>query len=198
MQVSCTLTLRRIEIIEPVQVSCTLTLAGFRISEPVQASSIFHKNTANYSAFIEKVGPGGGVVPYIYIHNIICNLVFIDCQESLGTKPSPGLAGSGFVWDSRHVVTNYHVINELQTPLGHGILMATCRPYVTFLQSEKSGALKEDYGFSCLLRPEAALLFGSGCRLGFRKEDSGEKLGLPKSLRVSKDLRKALAGLFQC
>ena len=71
VQVSCTLTLRRIEIIEPVQVSCTLTLAGFRISEPVQASSIFHKNTANYSAFIEKV-------PYIYICQIcIYHMIYI-------------------------------------------------------------------------------------------------------------------------
>ena len=70
-----------IEFIEPVQVSCTLTLAGFRISEPVQASSFFHKNTANYSAFIEKVGPGGG---WYHIYIYIC--ILIDIYTS--TKPT--------------------------------------------------------------------------------------------------------------
>ncbi|CAK9103251.1 unnamed protein product [Durusdinium trenchii] len=47
--------------------------------------------------------------------------------DSTGAKPSAGLAGSGFVWDNRHVVTNYNVINEMQTP------------YVTFLLNDKSG-----------------------------------------------------------
>eukprot|EP00434_Breviolum_minutum_P002425 symbB.v1.2.002143.t1/scaffold106.1/size366728/31 len=54
-------------------------------------------------------------------------------EDSLGTKPSAGLAGSGFVWDNSHVVTNYHVINELQTP------------FVTFLQNDKSGNKRLSY-----------------------------------------------------
>eukprot|EP00438_Fugacium_kawagutii_P033752 Skav209668 [mRNA] locus=scaffold2126:278934:280100:+ [translate_table: standard] len=54
-------------------------------------------------------------------------------EDSLGTKPSAGLAGSGFVWDDRHVVTNYHVINELQTP------------FVTFLLNDKSGSKRQSY-----------------------------------------------------
>ncbi|CAE7214784.1 Protease Do-like 1, chloroplastic [Symbiodinium microadriaticum] len=54
-------------------------------------------------------------------------------KESMGEKPSPGIAGSGFVWDKKHVVTNYHVINELQTP------------YVTFLLKDGEGSKRLSY-----------------------------------------------------
>ena len=78
-----------------MQVSYTLTLAGFRISEPVQASSIFHKNTANYSAFIEKVGPGGGGTIYIYIYHDIIDLPMHTHHISMEIiTHSPARAGS--------------------------------------------------------------------------------------------------------
>ena len=72
-----------------MQVSCTLTLAGFRISEPVRASSIFHKNTANYSAFIEKVGPGGGGTICIYNDNKSSD----NSNEVILERPSSSSAG---------------------------------------------------------------------------------------------------------
>jgi len=54
-------------------------------------------------------------------------------KDTLGEKPSAGIAGSGFVWDKQHVVTNYHVISELQTP------------YVTFLLKDGSGSKRLSY-----------------------------------------------------
>jgi len=42
-------------------------------------------------------------------------------------KATSNIAGSGFVWDKNHVVTNFHVINGID------------KPYVTFLTKEKSG-----------------------------------------------------------
>eukprot|EP00403_Amphidinium_massartii_P037079 CAMPEP_0178448310 /NCGR_PEP_ID=MMETSP0689_2-20121128/41913_1 /TAXON_ID=160604 /ORGANISM="Amphidinium massartii, Strain CS-259" /LENGTH=460 /DNA_ID=CAMNT_0020073481 /DNA_START=74 /DNA_END=1452 /DNA_ORIENTATION=+ len=54
---------------------------------------------------------------------------------SIGKAPPPqgsddqraaAVAGSGFIWDSSHVVTNYHVIKDME------------RPFVTFLKKEKA------------------------------------------------------------
>ncbi|CAJ1428692.1 unnamed protein product, partial [Effrenium voratum] len=54
-------------------------------------------------------------------------------QDTLGEKPSPAIAGSGFVWDKKHVVTNFHVISELQTT------------FVTFLLKDGSGPRRVSY-----------------------------------------------------
>ncbi|CAE7458355.1 DEGP1, partial [Symbiodinium pilosum] len=46
---------------------------------------------------------------------------------SEGKKNAPGPTGTGFVWDASHVVTNFHVVQELKSP------------HVTFLRKDESG-----------------------------------------------------------
>eukprot|EP00931_Biecheleriopsis_adriatica_P115937 TRINITY_DN91671_c0_g1_i1.p1 TRINITY_DN91671_c0_g1~~TRINITY_DN91671_c0_g1_i1.p1 ORF type:complete len:456 (+),score=88.09 TRINITY_DN91671_c0_g1_i1:58-1425(+) len=45
-------------------------------------------------------------------------------------RPTPGITGSGFVWDDQHIVTNYHVTDGIQ------------QPYVAFIQRDKEGMNK--------------------------------------------------------
>lgn len=50
-----------------------------------------------------------------------------EAPRHIGAKVSPAaIAGSGFIWDDRHVVTNYHVIDDLKSP------------HVTFVMKEPS------------------------------------------------------------
>eukprot|EP00435_Cladocopium_sp_Y103_P032414 s2270_g8.t1 len=98
------------------RLSVLLPLLG---AEPANALS---KDETLVTSLFERVTPG-----------VVSIAKEAPPEDSLGTKPSAGLAGSGFVWDNRHVVTNYHVINELQTP------------FVTFLLNDKSGIKRMSY-----------------------------------------------------
>jgi len=93
-------------------------------------------------------------------------------------RASGSIAGSGFVWDKNHVVTNYHVINGID------------KPYVTFLSKDKDGkSVKRTTMDSVLVGTDAASDIAV-LRVGVASGDAGLPRGLmqPLNMGCSSDL----------
>eukprot|EP00441_Pelagodinium_beii_P010521 CAMPEP_0197695156 /NCGR_PEP_ID=MMETSP1338-20131121/114832_1 /TAXON_ID=43686 ORGANISM="Pelagodinium beii, Strain RCC1491" /NCGR_SAMPLE_ID=MMETSP1338 /ASSEMBLY_ACC=CAM_ASM_000754 /LENGTH=391 /DNA_ID=CAMNT_0043278099 /DNA_START=69 /DNA_END=1244 /DNA_ORIENTATION=+ len=99
------------------RVIASLLSAGTLGSSP--AGALLSAEERQITALFERITPG--------VVSISKEPPGKDASIS-ADRPLPSIAGSGFVWDKSHVVTNYHVINDIQDQL-----------FITFLFQGQDG-----------------------------------------------------------
>mmetsp|Transcript_12376 Transcript_12376/g.34025 ORF Transcript_12376/g.34025 Transcript_12376/m.34025 type:complete len:312 (-) Transcript_12376:184-1119(-) len=81
----------------------------------------------------------------------------------MGEEKAPNsIAGSGFVWDTKHIVTNSHVISEME------------KPYVTFLTQDKKGGSDRRTTLDAVVVGADAASDVAVLRVGARTRDTAE------------------------
>lgn len=122
-------------------------------SRPTSGALALTNEERQVTLLFEKVTPG------------VVSISREPPQPSFGEeKASQAIAGSGFVWDKNHIVTNFHVISNID------------KPYVTFITKDKNGGSDRRTTLDAVVVGADAASDVAVLRVGARSRDSDEPL----------------------